>query len=257
MFLNIFPKSLTSLIRQQWPKHRFSAVMLPLVSPDAYCSHTADFLPEQQLVSDTELAQARSYPMAKRQNEWLTGRLSGKLGVIHYLQNLPSPISINPCDIFIGNDAAGRPEINSNLLNRDEPIHLSLSHGAGYGAAMTSESHCGIDVQKSRQTLIKVSEKFCSPVEEEMLLDNLVDYTRIQYLTMLWSAKEAAQKSLSHIRLPGFLELMLTETDPHMNGWIFTFMVSSRNFSKYPPTAAVAVDLYNSFGIAACIKEKA
>jgi 4'-phosphopantetheinyl transferase EntD len=89
--------------------------------------------------------------------------------------------------------------------------------------------------------------------EEELLLHYLGDLSELQRLTLIWTAKEAAKKALSHSRMPGFLELILTEAEPHTGGWLVTFLVSSREYTRYPATVTVAAELYAGYGLALCL----
>ena len=88
-----------------------------------------------------------------------------------------------------------------------------------------------------------------------MLAHNNPDLSELSHLTLIWAAKEAAKKALSTKRMPGFLELLLADVEPHMSGWIFNVLISSRNFRGYPTTATTAADLYDGFAIAACLTE--
>ncbi|WP_163337124.1 4'-phosphopantetheinyl transferase superfamily protein [Desulfopila sp. IMCC35008] len=254
MFINIFPKSLNLLIRQTYLHHRLQTAMLPIVTIAEYNDKAAKASPERKALGDTELNKATHYQVAKRQNEWLTGRLAVKMATMHYLPDtLSAQLQVEPHQFTVENSDSGRPYLTGNLPEDLQKTDISLSHGNGYGAAIIADTPCGIDIESCRESLKKVRHKFCTAEEEETLLHQLGELSDLQQLTILWTAKEAAKKSLSHLHMPGFLDLMLISMEPHMTGWVLNFMISSRNFDQFPPTISVVSELYEGFGISICL----
>ncbi len=257
MFINIFPKLLLGLMRQTYPRHRFQAALHVLISPEDYQNRSHAVSPERYVLTPPELAHAKNFKLAKRQNEWLTGRICAKLAAMQYHNNDSSTsVTLQPQQITIANTESGRPYLSGALSAVLKNADISLSHGAEHGLALVADVHCGVDIQQPQDTLIRVREKLCELEEEELLRANLPELSELQHLTLLWSAKEAAKKALSHHRMPGFLELILTRIEPHAHGWVIAFLVSSRAFDKYPATIDVVAELYENYAIALCLTDE-
>ncbi len=86
-------------------------------------------------------------------------------------------------------------------------MDISISHSGDYGAALAACSPCGIDLQLRQDSLLKVKEKYCSEAEYRLLETFLSETDTLARLALLWAAKEAAKKALSHWQMPGFLDL--------------------------------------------------
>lgn len=254
IFVNDFPKSLLGLMRRAFPRHRFQPVMHALISSAEYAHLTRTIPVERHGLSPDELKIAGSYTLKKRQDEWLTGRICAKMAVLQYHNATAATLSaLSPSQILVSNRDTGRPYLEGVLTPELEKADLSLSHGAGYGLALVADTWCGVDIEEPRQSLLKVREKFCMVEEEELLQHYLGELSELQRLTLIWTAKEAVKKALSHERMPGFLELILSEAEPHTGGWLITFLVSSREFTRYPATVAVTAELYEGYGLALCL----
>lgn len=246
------------MAKQTFPRHRIQPVMLPITSPQKYL-HLASVTPgERHILSDMDLAKAKAFPIAKRQEEWLTARLSAKMAMLQYQATFTCDLpSLSPKEITITNDPTGRPGFSGALTPELRNTDLSLSHGAGFGLALVADSRCGIDIQEPRDSMTRVRDKFCTPEEEELLRQPFNEIPARQHLTLLWTAKEAAKKALSHTRMPGFLELILTELEPHAAGWSIQFLISSRQFNGYPTTITVVAELYEPYSLALCLSREA
>ena len=257
MFANIFPKSLANLIGRTWPRHRFQTSMLALVSLPQYRERAGSVSTERRALHEDELQRAASFKMEKRQTEWLTGRLCAKQAAMHYLpeaQDTSPPLE--PHQIQVSARESGRPYLDGNLPAALKQADLTLSHGAGYAVAMICDTLCGIDIQESNETLRKVQERFCNQEEVQLLEHNLPELQDLQHLTMIWTAKEAVQKALSYHHMPGFADLLLTSLEPHMTGWILEFVVNAHATRSLPRAVSVVAELYEAFGIAACVAER-
>lgn len=102
------------------------------------------------------------------------------------------------------------------LLNDER--HISFSHTRGYGAAMLSQRHCGLDIQVHTDKIQRIKHKFVNDFEEAQLgnfdSENLA-------LLWIWSAKEAAFKAYGEKEVDYRLMLFVTlPTQPHMNQWL-------------------------------------
>jgi phosphopantetheinyl transferase len=231
--------------------------MLPIVSLDGYNAKATTVPPERKALNEPELTKAATFKIVKRQSEWLTGRLAVKMATMHYLpDSLTAQHQYEPHQLLVNNDDSGRPFLSGALPADLKRTEISLSHGNEYAAAIIADSPCGIDIESSRESLRKVRDKFCTSDEEETLLSQLGELKELQQLTILWTAKESIKKCLSHLHMPGFLDLMLTSMEPHMTGWVLHFVISSRHFDKFPATISVVSELYEGFGISVCIMEK-
>lgn len=253
MFVNIFPKTLLSLMKQTYPRHRFQAVMLPLISPEEYTRRAKEVPLYRHLINPEELDRANSFNIPKRRDEWLTGRICAKAAALMFHNMASSDTEPNLFEISTGNDTNGRPFLIGNLTRELNNTDISISHGANFGLALIADSHCGVDIQAPKDTLTRVREKFCDHTEQDLLQLQLPELNELQHLTLIWTAKEAAKKALSHKRMPGFLELILTTTEPHTTGWILTFIVSKKEYAEYPTTISVVTELYQTHGIALCL----
>ncbi len=88
----------------------------------------------------------------------------------------------------IGKENLGKPY----LIDRSH--HIGISHSNGFACFGWSFLPFGIDIQTPHQSIFKVREKYCHPLELTFLSD---DPTDIRHL-MLWSAKEAIYKYYGH-----------------------------------------------------------
>ena len=86
----------------------------------------------------------------------------------------------------------------------DEKYHFSVSHSGNYAAAIASrDNRVGVDVETITPRIHRIADKFLSEDEKDffnedykMFLDqwNLKDKVHTEYLTLMWSAKEAIYK---------------------------------------------------------------
>lgn len=82
-------------------------------------------------------------------------------------------------------DDKGKPSLRSGL-------YISISHSFDYALVAISQENVGIDIELKREKILRLKEKFCNSVE---LADAPLDHeTQIDYLTEVWSVKEALYK---------------------------------------------------------------
>lgn len=77
------------------------------------------------------------------------------------------------------------------------PEEISLSHSEAYVAAMIGQTDVGVDIQRCKEKILGLEHKFANPEESAR-----IDRSRaMQYLHVLWSAKEALYKIYAQKRL--------------------------------------------------------
>lgn len=78
---------------------------------------------------------------------------------------------------------SGRPYLPN------ESLKFSISHSYPYIAAIINEENpVGIDIQKYQEKIVRLQDKFLSPIEQEICNNDITD------ITLAWTAKEAAFK---------------------------------------------------------------
>lgn len=121
-------------------------------------------------VPDSDKEKLETFKLDKRKQEWLATRvllnkLLGFYPQIKYGEN-------------------GKPFLGNSSYK------ISISHTKGYAAVCMSKHPTAIDIEIPSQRVNKISKRFVHP-KEEAFID---DASRIKYLTILWSAKEALYK---------------------------------------------------------------
>lgn len=111
-----------------------------------------------------------SFRLEKRKMEWLVSRLL-----------LKSLLGFYP---EITYDANGKP-----ILSNGDAF-ISISHTDGYVAVSISDKPTALDIELCQPRVEKVAKRFVHADEEAYIEPN----RRMQYLTLLWSAKEALYK---------------------------------------------------------------
>ena len=172
--------------------------------------------------------------LAKRRREWLGGRFAAKHATAQLLEQVESQkhdMHWSRYDIIV--DKNGRPYLsadNKNAAHLTMP-DISISHSGSMAVAMAvQKGFCGVDIQKVTQKVFKVSDRYCSHSEKQILEEFFPVEPEKQAapLTKLWAAKEALRKVSAMNSLPGYLELELIEitTAPlqkESGPWGFTF----------------------------------
>jgi 4'-phosphopantetheinyl transferase EntD len=96
------------------------------------------------------------------------------------------------------------PEHEIKIINRKpylphEQYYFSISHCGNYAAAIVSSIYrVGIDIEIPQEKIEHIAPKFLS-VQEQTTLQPFLQPNKIQYLTLLWAAKEAAYKWNNHL----------------------------------------------------------
>ncbi len=131
--------------------------------------------------------------------------------------------------IYNGN---GKPDLKDGK-------HISITHSHEFSGIIISNSEVGIDIEKQRDKILRIANKF-TPLKEYRTLAN--DTAVIQKLTIVWCAKEALYKLyanpgvsfLHHVDVKDFqFEDLQTTADIIFNGKIHTFKVHFFEFEKF------------------------
>ncbi len=241
---SILPQKFVDTVSNIFPRLFFAATMIEIAAVQQ--------LPERKLLrkwlNENELSQCQSFKLTRRRNEWLAGRVCAKLCTVAIGRS--SGKLLFPNEISIANRTDGRPYcILADWKNHPELPDISITHSGKFAAALAADSLCGIDIQRCREALVRVQDRYCSRSEERLLRGELSSSSRISSLNLLWTAKEAVRKTLSYDNLPGFLQLNLCGIRHQGEGCsIFQFTYQQREI------AAICTH-FKEYGIAVCFLE--
>jgi 4'-phosphopantetheinyl transferase len=87
-------------------------------------------------------------------------------------------------------DAFGKPHLHDGR-------HISITHSHEFSAIILSDTNAGIDIEKQREKIKVIADKFTAPLEETYLDKASPDY--ISKLTVIWGAKESIFKIRNEI----------------------------------------------------------
>jgi len=121
----------------------------------------------------------------KRQLEWMASR---------YLMQKVMDIDI---EAKLRKDKFGKPY----LLQKD--VHISISHSHKYSALATSPKIIGIDIQLQLDKITRIAHKFINEKESTYITEE----ERIEYMHVIWGAKESMYKAYGRKRVE-FIEDM-------------------------------------------------
>jgi len=195
--------------------------------------------PQRQLnkyLSPAEKEKFSSFKLAKRQKEWLGGRIAAKeaASALPRCHDIPLP------ELEVQQNSQDKPFIQ---LRPQETINISISHSHELAVAMAGTNSCGIDIEPVSERIQRVQAKFCQDQELAQLNTWQNDQQdNQQLLTMLWCAKEALKKMITP--MPGFLELELYHIDKLT---VFSFH-SKKNHNYQAAVRFIA----NNYAMAIC-----
>jgi phosphopantetheinyl transferase (holo-ACP synthase) len=254
MFTNLFPeaikKGMIEIFGEQ-PMQPFLIDLLP-----------APMIPAESvlaLLHQNEAAALSGYRLPKRRSEYLTGRICAKLATQELLNLTTRPSTPQTLSaIEITKTENGRPKVCVHAPeNYTLKMDISISHSGDYGAALAAAaSYCGIDLQLRQDSLLKVKEKYCIEAEFKLLEAFSTDIDTLTRLALLWAAKEAAKKALSHWQMPGFLDLEVEELQNFTNYTAFTLRITNIKNQTMPKQVTVIADTFNEYALAVCIMNK-
>ena len=196
-----------------------------------------------------------AFKLPKRRCQWLTGRLCAKQAITGYCRkyhpHIPEPAENT---LFIKNTPNGRPELEAQHLPTElQNLDISISHSGAYAAALASDLPCGIDIQIRSETLRRVRDRFCRNAEEYILKDQLPAFDELWHLTLLWAAKESVKKTLSSIRMPGFLDYTLTHLEAIDAGIFLVYLHKNAGTGDARMSIPVAVTIFDDYALALCL----
>jgi 4'-phosphopantetheinyl transferase EntD len=206
-------------------------------------------------LSEQERQQLSRLTLPKRRREWLAGRICAKIAIEDYLDTYAPYRGIaDHSGLSIINSDAGRPYATLDGGGRMLGVpDISISHSSRLAAALAAKSCCGVDIQKTSKTLVRVKERFCTAREEDLLLSSGGYDNPLMHLALIWAAKEAAQKALSIVDMPGFLDLVLTRIEK--TGYETQLFM----FNRYHRHARLASEIrvlaagFEEYGLGICI----
>lgn len=129
-------------------------------------------------------------------------------------------------------DELGKPHLKDDK-------YISITHSFEFTAIIVSEEQVGIDIEKKRDKILKIAEKF-TPIEEYRTLANVAALVR--KLTIVWGAKESIYKIypepglsfLQHINIADFdLDEDKTTGEVFFNGTTSHFDLNFLEFEGY------------------------
>ena len=100
----------------------------------------------------------------------------GFLSVRHLLRE----VGYTDYDLFYTHD--GKPHLKDGK-------HISITHSYTFSAIAISDYEIGIDVEKNREKIIRIGNKFVADEYDFMAEENVVEF-----LTVVWGAKESLYK---------------------------------------------------------------
>lgn len=154
-------------------------------------SATRDLVMRRYLSLDEQADYDRLNPLAQRQ--FLLGRIAVKDAVRRWLWARGSG-PLFPAEIAVANDPAGRPIVRGPF---DHDLRVSLAHVDGLGVALVGDGgEVGIDVERIEPR--RPSFEALVLTNDERTVRAPEGYDRDAWLTVLWSAKEAAAKATGH-----------------------------------------------------------
>jgi phosphopantetheinyl transferase (holo-ACP synthase) len=259
---NMFPPAIGRGIREIFGEQPVHGVLLGLLPPPAATGPGSADGCFGRMLHPGEAAILAGYRFAKRQSEYLTGRICAKLAIQGFL-SLTGDGAISPPlpAIEIIKAASGRPSfcLHTPLSPDGETpkMDISIAHSGNYGIALAAASKCGVDLQQQVPALVKVQEKYCHAGELRLLAASLPDQDTTACLAMLWAAKEAAKKALSYWRMPGFLDLEAVGLKKHRGTCgVLSLSIIHDEALQTIDHVSVLIDLFAGYALAVCLLEK-
>ena len=224
------PLALARAIATLLPEQRHRVALLHQEEAAAACAAVEYLHPE-------ELLRYQGFSLPKRRREFLAGRLCAKLALTELLPEQ----ALAPRQLFITSDPSGRPLPPGDEAGLPPGLHLSITHGGEFAGAIAANRPCGIDLQPLGDNLLRVRERYCLPADEVLLSQTLTHLGERERLALLWTAKEAAKKALSHRRMYGFLELSLVTLQPPPDSCFFLGLAVAESGAQPQGAEALAV----------------
>ena len=178
-----------------------------------------------------ERSQFAGFRLAKRQNEWLGGRISVKAAVasLREEENITGP------EIIVSVAESGRPFLADSFTVTEREISISLSHSKNIAVGLAAPCPCGIDIQEIRPAVSRVRERFSTTAEGDILAQSPVtSFLAPDFrLSLLWAAKEALMKTFDLSPLLFFSEINLRMVESAANCGV-SFLFSCERDGELP-----------------------
>ncbi len=162
---------------------------------------------------------------AKRYNEWLSGRIAAKWGLSKQCGE-----SFQPAVHTILPDEHGCPQLRPTRPGR----HISISHSHQFCTALTTDTPCGIDIQKINRQILRVKKRVAAKIEIDMTELAIIDDEKAA-MTLIWTVKEAVKKNCLSTR-PGLFEAIniqsIRKTGQQTNRWLANCLIPDTNHSQ-------------------------
>ncbi len=215
----------------------------------------------EKYLHSEERKRFESFTTGKRRLEWLGGRIAAKHAAGSLISGFTGTVPW--LEFIVSANARGKPALTI-AKDREAAFipEISISHSGGRALAMAAKRPCGVDIQQSTASVLKVANRFSSN-DERSLLANCYPgaaNAEIGRLTLLWSAKEAIRKMVAIQPLIGFMELkLINATSPWggQEGVLFDFACSRHMGvkSKQPEHIKVMAQLEVDFAVAVTIND--
>lgn len=205
-------------------------------------------------LSEEERRRLHRFTLAKRRKEWLAGRICAKAAIDDYFLTYGKGRKIPTwTEVTITNSDTGRPRaILAGGEQLPEGPDISISHSGDLALALAAQTCCGVDIQKTSRTLVRVKERFCTDQEEQLVSSTVRKNNPLMPLALLWAAKEAAKKALSVTVMPGFLDLVLASVEnAGHDEWLLIFR--DYHHAGFSPEIHVAVACYQTYALGICV----
>lgn len=123
-------------------------------------------------------------------------------------------------------DETGKPHLHDGK-------HISITHSHEFSAIVLSDTNIGIDMEKQREKIRIIADKFTAPLEEAYLDREAPDYTG--KLTVIWGTKEAIFKIRNEIGISfkDHIALLPFEITDQKATAILGFNAKESQFSVY------------------------
>ncbi|WP_029034000.1 4'-phosphopantetheinyl transferase family protein [Salinimicrobium terrae] len=100
-------------------------------------------------------------------------------------------------------DEEGKPHLRDGK-------YISITHSFGFSGIIVSDREVGIDIEKQREKILLIAQKF-TPLEEYRTLANTD--ALIRKLTIVWGAKEAVYKLYAQPKVSFLQHINITDFD--------------------------------------------
>lgn len=145
-------------------------------------------------------------------------------------------------DADLSYDDLGKPHLKDGK-------HISISHSFNFTGIIVSDNSIGIDIEKQRDKILKIANKF-TPLDEYHTLAN--EEALIRKLTIVWGAKESIYKLyaepglafLQNINVSDFdFEDSKTTAQVQFNGKSSTYAIEFLEFENFTCVYAIPKNL--------------